>query len=138
MRSITDSTVRQYNTGLQLWWTCCTHKNVNPYSVTVRLLLEFLTSQYNRGCSYGTLNSYRSAIAQISIEIANIVRSNEKPTIKIPNRLKTSAPKRCQQSLILPFYKEANICVARTLESYLEKSNNIRTASTDIFFIYNF
>lgn len=70
-----------------------------------------------------------------NIEIANIVRSNEGLTIKIPNRLKTSAPKRCQPSLILPFYKEANICVARTLGSYLEKSNNIRTASTDILFI---
>lgn len=67
MLSITASTLRQYNTGLRLWWEFCLKKNnVDPFHITVPDVLTFLTFHFKKGASYGTLNSYRSAIAQIA------------------------------------------------------------------------
>lgn len=63
--SITNSTLRQYNVGLKLWWQFCSDRHMDVFNATVPLLLEFLTFQFNRGASYGSLNSYRSAISQI-------------------------------------------------------------------------
>lgn len=42
------------------------NKNINPYEVSVEGVLEFLTIHFNAGATYGTLNSYRSAISQIA------------------------------------------------------------------------
>lgn len=65
--SVTDSTLRQYNVGLKLWWEFCTSKKkANVFKITVPLLLEFLTSAFNNGASYSSLNTYRSAISQIA------------------------------------------------------------------------
>lgn len=41
-------------------------KNMSPYKITVEKVLEFLTIRFNEGATYGTLNSYRSAISQIA------------------------------------------------------------------------
>ncbi|KAJ8916916.1 hypothetical protein NQ315_013386 [Exocentrus adspersus] len=73
--SITDSTLKQYNVGLRMWWQFCSERNIDVYDVTVPSLLKFLTCQFNRGASYGSLNSYRSAVSQIaSQDIANDFR----------------------------------------------------------------
>ncbi|XP_031331708.1 uncharacterized protein LOC116179757 isoform X4 [Photinus pyralis] len=66
LASITASTLKQYNSGLRLWWTFCNTRLVNPFCVTIPALLDFLTCQFNIGVSFGSLNSYRSAIAQIA------------------------------------------------------------------------
>nr|CAH7752372.1 unnamed protein product [Callosobruchus chinensis] len=66
LASITDSTFKQYSGGLRLWWTFCVGKDIDPYKVTVENVLEFLTFHFHRGATYGTLNSYRSAISQIA------------------------------------------------------------------------
>lgn len=66
MASITESTIKQYNTGLKLWWSFCQHKKWDTYMVSVPLVLQFLTHYFHNGATYGTLNSYRSAIAQIA------------------------------------------------------------------------
>lgn len=73
--SISDSTAKQYNVGLKLWWQFCQEKNNNVFNVTVPLVLEFLSIRFERGASYGSLNSYRSAISQIaSPEVAQDYR----------------------------------------------------------------
>jgi len=64
--SLAPATLKQYNVGLRLWWSFCQSRNINVFLVTVPLLLEFLTIHYQKGLSYGSLNSYRSAIAQIA------------------------------------------------------------------------
>ncbi|KAJ8921724.1 hypothetical protein NQ315_010634 [Exocentrus adspersus] len=66
LSSITPATLKQYNTGLKLWWEFCSRLGSNPYNVSAPKVLEFLTEQYKNNASYGTLNSYRSAIAQIA------------------------------------------------------------------------
>lgn len=69
-----------------------------------------------------------------NIEIANIGKSIELATIKIPSRLKSSAPKRCQPSLYFPFYKETNICAVRILQLYLVKTKSLRSTPAELFF----
>lgn len=66
MASVTNSTIRQYNLGLKLWGKFCQERKIHIFNISVPLVLDFLTSQYKRGASYGTLNSFRSAISQIS------------------------------------------------------------------------
>ncbi|KAI8438149.1 hypothetical protein MSG28_010773 [Choristoneura fumiferana] len=52
LSSLAPSTIKQYNTGLQLWWKFCSTHNIVPYEV-----------HFNSGASYGTLNSFRSALS---------------------------------------------------------------------------
>lgn len=66
MASIAGSTLKQYSSGLKLWWEFCSQKNINPFSISVTNVLEFLTFHFNKGVSYSSLNTYRSAIAQIA------------------------------------------------------------------------
>ena len=75
MASITNGTIKQYNSGLKLWWEFCKRKNKNIFLVSVPNVLKFLTLYFNKGASHGTLNSYRCAIAQIAgLDFANDFR----------------------------------------------------------------
>lgn len=65
MASVTLSTLKQYNSGLKLWWLFCKSQNINIFLASIPDILNFLTHCYNKGASYGSLNSYRSSIAQL-------------------------------------------------------------------------
>lgn len=206
--SITENSICQYSSGLKLWWEFCKQKGLNVFSAGVEDILKFLVLQFDRGSSYSSLNSYRSAIAQISntdmgqdfrlkrffkgvynlrpslpkysetwdpiivlnsvknisnstcsfeelssklavlillatgqrvqtlslIECVNIVKTSSEIRIKIPRRIKTSARNRLQPILCLPFFNEnENICVARTLMSYLERTESRRGTIQELF-----
>lgn len=61
--SLSNNTLKQYNTGLRLWWMFCNEHLLDPYHVSVPHVLSFLTNRFNAGASYGTLNSFRSALS---------------------------------------------------------------------------
>ena len=62
--SLTESSIKQYNSCLKKWWQYCKNNNVNPYKGTITEILKFLTEEFQGNkASYGTLNSCRSAIA---------------------------------------------------------------------------
>lgn len=63
-----DSTIKQYNSALRLWWNFNNKKNTDPFDVSIPKVLTFLTIRYKDGANYGTLNSTRSALAVISTE----------------------------------------------------------------------
>ncbi|XP_067203951.1 uncharacterized protein [Linepithema humile] len=63
-----DSTIKQYNNALKLWWNWNSTQNTDPFDVSISKVLEFLTLRYQNGANYGTLNSSRSALATISTE----------------------------------------------------------------------
>lgn len=63
LASITDSTKKQYESALKLWWNFNIKKGMNPYSYDIPKIIEFLTEIYNNGASYGSLNSIRSALS---------------------------------------------------------------------------
>lgn len=66
LASLSDSTMRQYNSTYKLWWKYCKQNNVSFYDFTVSDVISFLTSAFQKGASYGSLNSHRSALALIS------------------------------------------------------------------------
>ena len=67
------------------------------------------------------------------INVSNIKISKERIEIKIPSLIKTSKPGRVQPNLILPFYKNKNICAATALLDYLERTELIRNREQKLF-----
>ena len=63
--SLTDSSLKQYDSGLKKWWDFCKLKDMDPFIFSIQNVLVFLTAEYEKKASYGTLNSYRSAIALV-------------------------------------------------------------------------
>lgn len=61
--SLSPNTLKQYNTGLRLWWVFCNENNLDPYTGSIPYIITFLTNRFNAGASYGTLNSFRSALS---------------------------------------------------------------------------
>lgn len=62
------------------------------------------------------------------IRTENIVVSESGIRIKIPDRIKTSKPGRCQPELSLPFFKERKkVCVATSVLEYLDYTRNLRS-----------
>lgn len=56
--------------------------------------------------------------------------------IKVPDRLKTSAPGRCQPLLSFSrFHNHANICVISLLEHFLDHTKDLRPGDCDFLFI---
>lgn len=65
MASLSEGTIKQYRKPLNLWWDFCQEEGVCPFTAPVARVLEFLTRCLDRVKTYGTLNSYRSALALI-------------------------------------------------------------------------
>lgn len=65
MSDLRDSSIKQYNTGLKLWWTFCKTNHRPVFDKCVNSVLSFLSEQFSNGASYGSLNTYRSAISYI-------------------------------------------------------------------------
>lgn len=61
--SISVATHKQYDCALKRWWAYCKADGSNVLEYTVSKIIDFLTCEFNRGVSYGTLNSSRSALA---------------------------------------------------------------------------
>lgn len=63
--SLANGTINQYNVALKSWWKFCNERSYNPYESNAINVLEFLTESFNKGASFGTLNSARSAVSLI-------------------------------------------------------------------------
>jgi len=66
--SLTDSTLRQYNSALKNWWNFCNKLRLDPFYAGTEAVLQYLSQRFDNGASYGTLNTERSAISLISLE----------------------------------------------------------------------
>lgn len=64
--SVAESTMKQYLGPIKDWCIYCAAKNLNVYVFRDVDLVDFLMEKYNAGCSYGSLNSTRSAISFIA------------------------------------------------------------------------
>lgn len=61
------------------------------------------------------------------IKLSYIKYFKEKLEINIPDIIKTSAPKKCQPKIVLPYFSERpNICVASTLKFYIAFTTTLR------------
>ncbi|KAL0822303.1 hypothetical protein ABMA28_004411 [Loxostege sticticalis] len=92
LASLSANTLKQYSVTLKLWWEYCTLNKCNTFDVSKTLVLSFLTQQFNNGCSYGSLNSHRSAL---SLFLNENIGSDEsiKRLLKGAFKLKPSRPK---------------------------------------------
>lgn len=63
LASLSDNTVKQYDTCLKKWFAYCHENNIDPYKAVTSNILCFLTQLFNTGARYGTLNSTRSALS---------------------------------------------------------------------------
>lgn len=63
LSSISKNTFKQYEPCFKRWWQYCYNLSVNVLICDVSQIIRFLTKQFDEGANYGTLNSYRSALA---------------------------------------------------------------------------
>ncbi|XP_063821172.1 uncharacterized protein LOC135071310 [Ostrinia nubilalis] len=92
LASLADSTMKQYNVTLKLWWQYCSEQDINLFAPSHTSVLSFLSTQFSNGCSYSSLNSHRSAL---SLLLGNSFTSNDdvKRLLKGAYRLKPATPK---------------------------------------------
>lgn len=92
LASLSDNTKKQYSTSYKLWWQFCLIKKIDCFESTVAEVISFLTTEFNKGASYGSLNSHRSAL---SLLLGNNIGSDEciKRLLRGAYKLKPSRPK---------------------------------------------
>lgn len=63
LASLATNSIKQYDVCLKRWFTYAKEKGLNFYEASVPSILSFLTLLFHSGAQYGSLNSYRSALA---------------------------------------------------------------------------
>lgn len=66
--SLSKNTLAQYNVAYAKWWDFCNIHNTDFLNPSVNTFVSFLTRQFERGSSYSTLNTYRSALNIIFLQ----------------------------------------------------------------------
>lgn len=70
------------------------------------------------------------------IKLDNIYKHETDIRIRIPDHIKTSGPGKNQPVLLLPYFNEnVNICPARSLEVYIQKTEKLRRVAHKTLFI---
>ncbi|XP_063380718.1 uncharacterized protein LOC134667304 [Cydia fagiglandana] len=92
LNSLSNNTLKQYDTSFKQWWLFCEHHKIDVYQASVPFVLQFLTERFDSGASYGTINSSRSAL---SLLIGPRIGSDDriKRFVKGVFRLKPPTPK---------------------------------------------
>ena len=75
-----DGTSKAYASAWQRWASWCRERKLNPIQASVESILEFLSSEFNLGRAYRTLNVYRSAISSTHPKIDSL-RVGEHPLV---------------------------------------------------------
>ncbi|XP_064214927.1 uncharacterized protein LOC135267109 [Tribolium castaneum] len=93
IRSISHTTLRQYQTTYKLWWDYCTQTNTDYFNATPHQVIQFLQQLLvTKSHNYGTFNSHRSALSLLlSGNIGN--DSDLKRYLKGIMRLRPTKPK---------------------------------------------
>lgn len=65
LASLSDNSIKQYDSCLKKWYHFCTLNNVDLFGTSISQIITFLTQLYEAGAQYGTLNSCRSALSLI-------------------------------------------------------------------------
>jgi len=64
VNSITDATLKQYQSILKCWWKFAHEKGWDIYNAKTTDILSFLSKRFNDVASYSVLNTSRSTILQ--------------------------------------------------------------------------
>lgn len=92
LASLSDNTLKQYSVTLKLWWQFCMDNNSSVFDDSISSVLNFLTEQFSKGCSYGSLNSHRSAL---SLFLGDMIGSDDRirRLLKGAYKIKPNRPK---------------------------------------------
>lgn len=63
LASLSDNTLKQYDTCLKKWYTFCQNNHLHVFNVTVADVLNFLSYTFDSSARYGTINTCRSALS---------------------------------------------------------------------------
>lgn len=88
--SLSSNTLKQYGVTYKLWWSFCSKNNYNVTETSIQVLLLFLVKQFNKGDSYGSLNSHRSAM---SLLLGGNIGSDSQVTRLLKGAYKIRTPK---------------------------------------------
>jgi hypothetical protein len=92
LASLSKNTLLQYNVCYKLWWKFSIDNQFNFYKGSIPAVISFLTYEFNKGSSYGSLNSHRSAL---SLLLGSSIGSDDriKRLLKGVYKLKPVTPK---------------------------------------------
>lgn len=65
MASLSESSIKQYDTCIRKWYSFCLANHIDVYLASVANVILFLTQIFESGLQYGTLNCCRSALSLI-------------------------------------------------------------------------
>lgn len=121
--SLADSSIKAYDVGLKKWWIFCKENCFDPFLCSISNILTFLKSEYDKGVSRGTLNSYRSAVA-ILMESDIGQDKNIKRFFKAVSNIRPAKPKydyTWNPKLVLDYFSNCAENSALSLENLTMK-----------------
>lgn len=132
LASITESTLKQYQSPINAWREYCNTNNLDFFSSSIPNIISFLTDRFNRGSSYNTLNSTRSALSLI---IGPRLSEDDriKRFLKGVFKLRPTIPKYdhvWDVSLVLNHFKNNNSNNNMSLEDLTKKAVTLIAIST--------
>ena len=65
MSSWRGSTQSQYNSHIKRWQQFCEKRLCNPVNPPISIAIDFLTSLFDAGLSYSSINTARSALSAL-------------------------------------------------------------------------
>jgi len=65
LQSRHQSSQKQYDTHIRKWLLFCTKRQADPIHPTISMAVDFLTTLYDEGLSYSSINSARCALSAI-------------------------------------------------------------------------
>lgn len=63
LSSLSNNTYKQYDSCIKTWINYCSKHNYDYTSGSIPIIIHFLTEIFDSGAKYGTINSYKSALA---------------------------------------------------------------------------
>ena len=75
-----SSTKRQYQVYIKKWIQFCHQQQIDTISVSVRDIIEFLASEFERGMGYFSINTARAALTSLGIRLGHYTAGTH-PTV---------------------------------------------------------
>lgn len=91
LASLSDNTYKQYDGCIKAWLDYCKENNIYYLECSIPMIINFLTTIFEKGASYGTINSYKSALSLLLGPSIN--DEHMKRFMKGVFKLKPTAPK---------------------------------------------
>ena len=98
MASWRKSTTKQYSSYINKWVAFCHQREVSPFQVSVDYVIEFLTTLYESGCRYDTLNTAHSALSSMCVTFDNFSAGSHPLVIRYMTGIHNLCPPKCKYS----------------------------------------